>query len=154
MLVGWYADAGFKPLIGAGICLCGCADSPTGLGLVTSFHGMQVGMLGACAVSIPASAHETGSAPLRRIVRFLLSSAGMLAGMSGAGWMIGCLRIPDPTAGLFASYLAMSAGMTAGGVIAGRLGRFAGLFPFPFSPARPWLDSTDHRRIDAPAHES
>jgi hypothetical protein len=120
MLAGWFADAGFAPLLGGGICLCGCADSLSGLGLVSRFHWMQASMLLACAaVTTMEKGWRSGQFGLRGIVgRLMLSSIGMLAGMAAAGRAVGTFQFRSPASALATSYLAMCAGMYAGGLLA------------------------------------
>jgi hypothetical protein len=123
MLVGWFADAGFGPLVGNRVCLCGCSDSLTGLGLVSRFHWMQGCMLAACSVVTFMAAREQ-PAPFSLgwiALQVVTSSILMLAGMAVAGWAMGTLSFQNPTSALFASYLAMSAGMVIGASFAGRL---------------------------------
>ncbi|MFM8720417.1 MAG: hypothetical protein ACKOFH_12965, partial [Chthoniobacterales bacterium] len=45
MLGGWWADAGFAAVVRNGVCLCGCAQSNMGLGLLAKFTWMDAGML-------------------------------------------------------------------------------------------------------------
>jgi hypothetical protein len=45
MLAGWWADAGFAAVVRDGVCLCGCAQSNMGLGLLAKFTWMDAGML-------------------------------------------------------------------------------------------------------------
>ncbi|HZZ19520.1 MAG TPA: hypothetical protein VFE25_09130 [Opitutaceae bacterium] len=121
MLAGWFADAGFRPLVGAGVCLCGCADSMTGFGLLTSFHWMQGLMLASCAAGAAASEGLSSLLSPGSSLRLLCTSLCMLAGMAVAGWCEGGLRILNPSLGLVFSYLAMALGMAAGSVIGERL---------------------------------
>ena len=123
MLVGWFADAGFGPLVGNRVCLCGCSDSLTGLGLVSRFHWMQGCMLAACAAVTLMAAREQPApfSPGWTTLQVVASSILMLAGMAVAGWAMGTLRFQSPTSALFASYLAMSAGMVIGASFAARL---------------------------------
>jgi hypothetical protein len=125
MLVGWYFDAGFRPMVGQGICLCGCADSAAGLGLVSGFHWMQGLMLASCAMGTLASGGASGVPAVVAGFRLLVSSAFMLAGMAVAGWAEGRLRVSDPSLGLVLSYFAMAAGMTAGASIAASLNQLS-----------------------------
>jgi hypothetical protein len=133
MLVGWYMDAGFHPLVGHGICLCGCADSPAGLGLVSGLHWMQSLMLASCAMGAVAARGRAGIFSLSASGNLLLSCALMLAAMAAAGWAEGRLRIENPSLGLVLSYLAMAAGMACGSAVAARLPRLMS----PAPPARP-----------------
>jgi hypothetical protein len=118
MLVGWYADAGLGPLVGRGICLCGCGDSLVGLGVVGRFHWMQACMLVACTAATLAEQPARVSHPLRAAGRVLASSLLMLAGMASASWVTATLQMADPRSALVASYLSMTAGMAAGCALA------------------------------------
>src|SRR5580698_4138503 len=119
MLVGWYADAGFRPLAGSGICVCGCSDSLTGLGLLAHFHWMQAFMLVACAVTPFISGTVQEAAPRRaQVVRAALLAPAMLVGMAVASLAMGAFRFQGTSYALLASYLAMSIGMLAGSSIA------------------------------------
>jgi hypothetical protein len=149
MLVGWYADAGFRPLVGTGICLCGCPTSLAGLGLVSRLHWMQGCMLGACALATWASAPDRTRSPGHARIgrRILSSSVLMLAGMAAAGWAVGNLHLPSPASTLFAAYLAMTAGMAAGSALAVHLASAAP--PFPSRPAGTLVAGPTHH-----SHES
>ncbi len=137
MLVGLFADAGFRPLVGSGSCLCGCTGSPTGLGLISGFHWMQGCMLATCAALTLLAVRQLPVPPsLGRIsLRVVASSTLMLAGMAVAGWAVGSLRLQSPTLALFAAYPAMSAGMAAGAALAPRLR--LGTHGFPDSSGAP-----------------
>jgi hypothetical protein len=122
MLVGWFSDAGFRPLVGAGVCLCGCTDSLAGLGLISHFHWMQACMLTACAAATVVEAREQPAPCLGRIaLQVAASSVMMIAGMAAFGWTMSTVRFPSAASSLLASYLAMSAGMVAGCALALRL---------------------------------
>ena len=130
MLVGWFADAGFKPLVGSNVCLCGCTDSLAGLGLIVHFQWVQGCMLAACAaVTFMATRDQPVRLGQRQVAfQVVASSAFMLAGMAAAGWAVGSFHLQSPSSSLFASYGAMSAGMIAGAALALRLSRDE---PFP-----------------------
>jgi hypothetical protein len=123
MLVGWYADAGFRPLVGSGFCFCGCSDSLAGLGLLAHFRWMQALMLAACAISslIAGTAQEAAPRRTPGVLRTTLAALAMLAGMAIASRAMGAFRFQGAPNALFASYLAMSLGMLAGSAIADRL---------------------------------
>jgi hypothetical protein len=115
MLVGWLVDAGRQPLIGAGVCLCGCADSPAGLGLLLHPTWVQGCMVLACAASAWESPGQGSLHRARYAVRTVVNSLGMLVGMAAAGWTLGRLHtFVEPVAGLLASYAVMAAGMAFG----------------------------------------
>jgi hypothetical protein len=124
MLAGLYADAGFGPLVGRGLCLCGCPDSLTGIGLLGRFRWMQALMVGACAAAALANRRQREPVTARAAAATLPSSLLMLAGMGAAGAAAGRFGIQDPALALVASYLAMSAGMAAGWACARRVPAF------------------------------
>ncbi len=138
MLAGLYADAGFGPLVGNGVCLCGCSDSLTGLGLLGRFRWMQALMIVACAAATLGARRKGESAGTGAAAATLLSSLLMLAGMGAAGAGAGRLKLQDPALALAASFLAMSAGMAAGWECARRVTAFAtnrpGLSPLARGP--------------------
>jgi hypothetical protein len=122
MLFGWFADAGFRPLVGNAVCLCGCPGSLTGLGLISRLHWMQLCMVAACAGMILVAERERPArGPWRTAREVAASSLSMLAGMAVAGWLAGTLRPVSPAPALLTAYLAMSAGMVVGAGLAARL---------------------------------
>ncbi len=113
MLAGWWADAGFAPVIRDGVCLCGCASSNMGLGLFAKIGWMDASML---AASVPALFLEkpTGG----RLWCWMAGLVGMLAGMEAASWLMAQLPVIRPQAVFFATYAAMMFGMCLGMVAA------------------------------------
>ena len=113
MLGGWWADAGFAPIVRQGICLCGCATSNMGLGLFARVNWMDVSML---AASIPAAFIE----PKRsgRWTCWLAGVAGMLLGMEAAAGLMAFIPVASPQVAFFATYGAMMFGMCLGMIIA------------------------------------
>jgi Cu+-exporting ATPase len=117
MLLGWWADAGFEAIVRDGACLCGCAKSEMGKGLVARFNWMQAGMvLGALPamfwVRDPAAPSFWSSA--RRLRHAVWMTAGMLGGMLGAGAVMSEFPVRDGTVHFLITFAAMSLGMLAG----------------------------------------
>lgn len=122
MLVGWWADAGFGAVVRDGVCLCGCADSTMGLGLLGPWNWMTAGMiLGA----VPALVFEPASRWSRRITCWAVGILGMLAGMELGAWLIAQVPVSSASAGahFFATYASMILGMTAGMLLACQFAR-------------------------------
>ncbi len=113
MLIGWWADAGFLPIVRDGVCLCGCASSNMGLGLFGKWNWMDVSMV---AASFPAFAAERGTRG--RFWCWIVGLAGMLAGMEGAAWLMSFVPVTAASAVFFATYAAMMFGMSIGMVVA------------------------------------
>ncbi len=117
MLIGWMMDAGGGPIVRDGVCLCGCAKSVFGLGLVSPFNWMHGLMALGC---LPAAAAFPGEgAPSRAAwVRFARHAAfclaGMLLGMQAAIWMMSLARVGQPQVHFFLTFAAMMFGMFAG----------------------------------------
>lgn len=117
MLVGWMLDAGGGPVVRDGVCLCGCAKSVLGLGIVSPFNWMHGLMVVGC---LPAAAAFAGpGAPTRGVwARFwrntIFCTAGMLLGMQAAVWMMSLVPVAQPQIHFFLTFAAMMLGMTAG----------------------------------------
>lgn len=113
MLAGWWADAGFAAVVRGGTCLCGCADSNMGLGLLAKLSWMDAGML---AAALPALVLERADGPLLtgRLPSWLAGVAGMIAGMELAGLPLAFLPVTDASAQFFLTYAAMICGMCLG----------------------------------------
>lgn len=109
MLAGWWADAGFAAIVRDGACLCGCAKSNMGLGLLARLSWMDASML---AASVPAIFLESPSRD--RLWCWLAGLGGMLLGMEAAAWLMAQLPMNLPQAGFFATYAAMMFGMCLG----------------------------------------
>jgi heavy metal translocating P-type ATPase len=117
MLAGWMLDAGGGPIVRDGVCLCGCAKSVLGLGIVSPFNWMH----GLMALgSLPAAAMLAGGGPptraawgrLARNAFFCL--AGMLLGMQAAAWTMSLVRVAQPQVHFFLTFAGMTLGMFAG----------------------------------------
>ncbi|MFZ4693823.1 MAG: heavy metal translocating P-type ATPase [Verrucomicrobiia bacterium] len=117
MVTGWMMDAGYGPIVRDGVCLCGCAKSVLGLGIVSPFNWMH-GLMGLGC--LPAAAMLAGDgAPTRAAwARFGRNSffclAGMLLGMQVAVWMMSMVRVAQPQVHFFLTFAGMSLGMFAG----------------------------------------
>lgn len=109
MLGGWWADAGFGPVVRAGVCLCGCATSSMGLGLFAKVNWMDVSML---AASFPGMLIERD--PRSRWWCWLAGVLGMLAGMEAAAGVMALIPVDAPQGAFFATYAAMMLGMCIG----------------------------------------
>lgn len=124
MLGGWFADAGFLPVVREGACLCGCATSTLGLGLFAKLNWMDLSMV---AASMPAFLVE--NVRRNRLGCWISGVAGMLLGMDLAAGGMSFLPVSAPSAHFFATYAAMMFGMSIGMVLGceawKRLGRRA-----------------------------
>ncbi|MBE2180983.1 MAG: cation-translocating P-type ATPase [Chthoniobacterales bacterium] len=113
MLAGWWADAGFAAVVRDGVCLCGCAKSNMGLGLLVKFTWMDAGML---AAALPALFIDR-SVARRFSIRFWCwgaGLAGMFAGMELGALALAGLPVTAPSAQFFLTYAAMVCGMCLG----------------------------------------
>ncbi len=113
MLAGWWADAGFSPVVRDGACLCGCITSNLGLGVFAKLSWMDASMV---AASVPAIFLEKPAEG--RIWCWLAGLVGMLAGMEAASWLMSFVPMVRPQAIFFATYAAMIFGMCLGMVAA------------------------------------
>jgi P-type Cu+ transporter len=113
MLAGWWADAGFAAVVRDGVCLCGCAKSNMGLGLLVKFTWMDAGMM---AAALPALFIER-DASRRFLARFWCwgaGLAGMFAGMEIGALVLAGLPVTAASAQFFLTYAAMVCGMCLG----------------------------------------
>ena len=110
MLLGWWADAGFAAVVRDGACMCGCAGSNLGLGLLGGLNWMNGGML---LFSLPAFwlGGEAARGSQRAVARFALCLALMLLGMNLGAWSLSRISITEGTPHFFFSFGAMWAGM-------------------------------------------
>ncbi len=111
MLLGWWVDAGFGPVMREGVCLC--CQSHHYFELGQGVPWMHVGML---AAGLPAM---WGSLPrwrgwLGRVPAALLASVGMLVGMNWGGDVVLGWAGPGHPLQFLAAWSGMSAGMLAG----------------------------------------
>jgi hypothetical protein len=115
MLAGWWADAGFAAVVRNGVCLCGCAQSNMGLGLLAKFTWMDAGML---LAALPGLFLE------KDVFRPLSSRAwcwvagliGMFLGMEVGAMVLAGLPIDanSASAQFFLTYASMVIGMCFG----------------------------------------
>lgn len=115
MLAGWWADAGFAPVVRDGVCLCNCPDSTMGFGLLGGVNWMDAGML---AASLPMFFVTTMGTHRSRWLCWLAGLVGMLLGMRVATWLASFLPTQMPQINFFAGYGAMLFGMVLGMIVA------------------------------------
>lgn len=129
MLGGWWADAGFAAVVREGVCLCGCAKSDMGWGLLLPWNWMGAGML---LAAVPTYFLETPLAGGRfgRWSCWLSGVVGMFFGMELAAFFMAWLPVRAAGVHFFATYAAMVLGMSLGMILAceiwrrfGRAGR-------------------------------
>lgn len=111
MLLGWWVDAGFGPVMREGVCLC--CQSHHYFELGQGVPWMHVGML---AAGLPAM---WGSLPrwrgwLGRVPAAVLASVGMLVGMNWGGDVVLQWAGPGHPLQFLAAWSGMSVGMLAG----------------------------------------
>jgi P-type Cu+ transporter len=117
MLLGWWADAGFGAIIRDGACLCGCAKSHLGWGLIAHVHWMHFGMI---IASFPIMLFFRDNLnPLTFSLRSRFSHAGwgtigMFIGMLLAMLVMSQISIVHPSIHFFLTYGAMVFGMLLG----------------------------------------
>jgi hypothetical protein len=110
MWIGWIADFGFLPLLRDGVCLCGCACSPLGIG--AAFHcpwmyvGMYLGALPAILLKDPATQKICPKA--------ILGCVAMGPGMLISTWAFSYVPISNPIIHLFLTAIIMLLGMHMG----------------------------------------
>jgi len=112
MLLGWWADVGFGPIIRDGVCLCCCTKSGAGIGLMQVFNWMNFGML-------------LGSLPMwprrgdwRAVGHFLAMLAGMFAAMLAAEYFLSKLVVIDPIRHFYLAAAALAVAMSLGMLLA------------------------------------
>jgi heavy metal translocating P-type ATPase len=113
MLAGWWVDAGFMPVVRDGACMCRCAKSDLGWGLIMNFRWMDATMLMACfALFIGSKRLSTGS-----MTKWLTCAISMLAGMKLSALPIAFLPITNPHMTFVLTYIAMLFGMLLGVIV-------------------------------------
>lgn len=118
MLTGWWVDAGFAPVVRDGICLCGCAASILGAGLVSKLNWMNAGML-ASAIPMYFEVDPRFRSARSRLGCWAGGLIGMFVGMELAGLAMMLIPVAShPQLHFFATYAAMLTGMTLGMVVA------------------------------------
>ena len=113
MLAGWWADAGFAAVVREGVCLCGCAKSNMGLGLLATFTWMDAGMLLAALPGLFVD-REIFRSISSRIWCWLAGLAGMFLGMEAGAVALAGLPVTAAPAQFFFTYAAMVLGMCLG----------------------------------------
>ena len=113
MLAGWWADAGFAAVVREGVCLCGCAKSNMGLGLLATFTWMDAGMLLAALPGLFVD-REIFRSISSRIWCWLAGLAGMFLGMEAGAVALAGLPVTAASAQFFFTYAAMVLGMCLG----------------------------------------
>ncbi|MEY3479735.1 MAG: hypothetical protein RIQ71_510 [Verrucomicrobiota bacterium] len=113
MLAGWWADAGFAAVVRDGVCLCGCAKSNMGLGLLAKFTWMDAGMLLAAMPGLFLDA-ELFRSLSSRLWCWIAGLAGMFLGMEFGAIALAGLPVVNPSAQFFLTYASMVTGMCLG----------------------------------------
>jgi len=113
MLAGWWADAGFAAVVRDGVCLCGCAKSNMGLGLLAKFTWMDAGMLLAALPGLFAD-KEIFRSVSSRVWCWIAGLAGMFLGMEVGAVALAGLPIVNASAQFFLTFAAMVLGMCLG----------------------------------------
>jgi heavy metal translocating P-type ATPase len=125
MLAGWWADAGFGPVIRHGVCLCGCPKSVLGWGMISKITGMQLAMVFA---SLPVALWfgPVLAERSRRLKHWMICLLGMVAGMEVTGFAMAQISTIQPQLHFVLSFVAMMLGMTGGMLVCCRvLARFS-----------------------------
>lgn len=121
MLVGWWADAGFAAVVREGVCLCGCAKSDMGWGLLLPVNWMSAGMLIAAVPTyfLEPRVETAGQTFWRsRWGCWLAGLVGMFVGMELAALAMALLPVREASVHFFATYAGMVMGMTLGMLVA------------------------------------
>jgi Cu+-exporting ATPase len=115
MLAGWWADAGFAAVVRDGVCLCGCAQSNMGLGLLAKFTWMDAGMLLAALPGLFIDQQIFRSIS-SRLWYWMAGLVGMFLGMEiGAAALAGFpVDANSASAQFFLTFAAMVLGMNVG----------------------------------------
>lgn len=113
MLTGWWADAGFAAVVRDGVCLCGCAQSDMGLGLLGRLSWMDAGMLLAALPGFFLDRPLTGGAAAR-VWCWVAGLVGMFLGMELGAAVLAGLPVVHASAQFFLTYAAMTGGMCLG----------------------------------------
>jgi hypothetical protein len=113
MLGGWWADAGFAAVVRDGVCLCGCAESNMGLGLLAKFTWMDAGMLLAALPGLFVD-KEIFRSVSSRVWCWIAGLIGMFLGMEIGAVALAGLPIVNASAQFFLTFAAMVLGMCLG----------------------------------------
>ncbi len=115
MLAGWWADAGFAAVVRDGVCLCGCAQSNMGLGLLAKLTWMDAGMFLAAlpGLFLDKEVFRTLSS---RVWCWIAGLVGMFLGMEIGAVALSGLPIDASSASaqFFLTFAAMVLGMCLG----------------------------------------
>ncbi|OAI42377.1 hypothetical protein AYO41_01025 [Verrucomicrobia bacterium SCGC AG-212-E04] len=110
MLIGWWADAGFGPIIRDGVCLCPCPG--LGAGLLHYVNWMNLGML------IGSLAMWPRGGDWRAFGHFLVMLAGMFLGMIAVESFMSKLIVVDPVRHFYLAAASMAVAMGLGMLLA------------------------------------
>jgi hypothetical protein len=115
MLGGWWADAGFAAVVRDGVCLCGCAESNMGLGLLAKFTWMDAGMLLAALPGLFVDKDIFRSVS-SRVWCWIAGLVGMFLGMEIGAIALAGLPVDanSASAQFFLTFAAMVLGMNVG----------------------------------------
>ncbi len=113
MLAGWWADAGFAAVVRDGVCLCGCAASNMGLGLLVKLTWMDAGMFAAALPGLFLD-REAARSFSGRVWCWIAGLIGMFVGMELGALALAGLPVTNPSAQFFLTYAAMVGGMCLG----------------------------------------
>jgi hypothetical protein len=115
MLGGWWADAGFAAVVRDGVCLCGCAESNMGLGLLAKFTWMDAGMLLAALPGLFVDKDIFRSVS-SRVWCWMAGLVGMFLGMEVGAVALAGLPVDASSASaqFFLTFAAMVLGMNVG----------------------------------------
>ena len=110
MWIGWMADFNFLPLLRDGICLCGCACSPLGLGAAFHCPWMYAGMYLAALPAMLLKNPQTNRVCSANILGCLAMGPGMMLGT----YLLSHLPIQNPIFHFFLTVFVMLVGMALG----------------------------------------
>jgi heavy metal translocating P-type ATPase len=115
MLAGWWADAGFAAVVRDGVCLCGCAQSNMGLGLLAKLTWMDAGMFLAALPGLFLD-KEIFRSLSSRLWCWIAGLIGMFLGMEIGAVALSGLPIDASSASaqFFLTFAAMVLGMCLG----------------------------------------
>ena len=108
MLLGWWADVRFGPILRDRICWCSCVDIHRGWGLPDVKTWMYGGMLASSLLMLPARWS------ISAFGRFLSMLPGMFAGMFISEYFLAGTVPGDPRAHFLTTIASNAIAMTAG----------------------------------------
>lgn len=112
MLVGWWADADFGPIIRDGVCLCPCPRLALGAGLLHLANWMNFGMLVGSLSMWPRGGDW------RAFGHFLVMLVGMFVGMFAVESFMSKLVVIDPVRHFYLAAASMAVAMGLGMLLA------------------------------------